>query len=73
MSKLPRDLKPKKVLKALARAGFEIDHITGSHYILKKGNLRTMVPFHQSVKTGTLRAILGQCGLTLEEFIDLLT
>jgi predicted RNA binding protein YcfA (HicA-like mRNA interferase family) len=72
MSKLPRDLKPKKVIKALQRAGFEIDHITGSHYILKKGELRTSVPFHQSVKTGTLRAILSQCGLTVEEFIDLL-
>lgn len=72
MSKLPHDLKPKKVLKALQQAGFEIDHVTGSHYILKKGELRTSVPFHQSVKTGTLRAILNQCGLSVEEFIDLL-
>ena len=52
MSKLPRDLKPKKVVKALQRAGFEIDHVTGSHYILKKDNLRTNVPYHQKVKNG---------------------
>ncbi len=72
MSKLARDLKPKKVVKALQRAGFEIDHVTGSHYILKKENLRTSVPYHQKVKTGTLRSILNQCGLTIEEFLELL-
>lgn len=72
MSKLPRDLKPKKVLKALQRMGFEIDHVTGSHYFLKKDNLRTVVPFHQSVKAGTLRVILSQTGLSIEEFIELL-
>ena len=72
MKKLPRDLKPDKVLKALQRSGFEIDHTTGSHYILKKGNLRTSVPFHMTVKTGTLRSIVTQAGLTVEEFIELL-
>jgi len=33
MPKLPR-VKPFKVIKALKGAGFYIDHITGSHYIL---------------------------------------
>jgi predicted RNA binding protein YcfA (HicA-like mRNA interferase family) len=72
MSKLPRSLKPNKVIKALQRAGFEIDHTTGGHYILKKGALRTTVPHHRSVKTGTLRSIVKQAGLTIEEFTDLL-
>jgi predicted RNA binding protein YcfA (HicA-like mRNA interferase family) len=72
MSKLPRDLKPKRVLKALQRVGFEIDHVTGSHYILKKDDIRVTVPFHQKVKTGTLRAILNQCGMTIDEFVELL-
>ncbi|MEO8649450.1 MAG: type II toxin-antitoxin system HicA family toxin [Acidobacteriota bacterium] len=72
MSKLPRDLKPKRVLKALERAGFEVDHVTGSHFILRKGQLRTSVPNHQTVKTGTPRAILAQCGISTEEFIELL-
>lgn len=56
MKKLPRDLKPSKLIKAVEKAGFIIDHVTGSHYILKKGNFRTSVPFHKVVKTGTLRA-----------------
>jgi predicted RNA binding protein YcfA (HicA-like mRNA interferase family) len=51
---LPRDLKPSKILKALQRTGFEIDHVTGSHYILKKASLRIIVPFHKTIKTGTL-------------------
>ena len=72
MNKLPRDLKPKKVVKALGRAGFEVDHITGSHYILRKGDLRTSVPYHKVVKTGTLRAILNQCDLSIDEFIALI-
>jgi predicted RNA binding protein YcfA (HicA-like mRNA interferase family) len=54
MKKLPRDLKPSKILKALQRTGFEIDHVTGSHYILKKASLRIIVPFHKTIKTGTL-------------------
>lgn len=69
MSKLPRDLKPKKVLAALKRAGFEIDHVTGSHYILIKNRMRVSVPYHAKVKTGTLRSILEQAGITVNEFL----
>jgi predicted RNA binding protein YcfA (HicA-like mRNA interferase family) len=72
MSKLPRDLKPKNVIKALEKAGFAVDHVTGSHYILVKDNLRTSVPYHKSVRIGTLKAILSQAGLTVEEFIKLI-
>ncbi|MCC7306079.1 MAG: type II toxin-antitoxin system HicA family toxin [Acidobacteria bacterium] len=72
MSKLPRSLKPTRVIKALQKAGFEIDHTTGSHFVMKKGTLRTTVPYHKSVKTGTLRTILRQAGITLEEFLEML-
>ena len=72
MSKLPRDLKPKKVIKALEKAGFVIDHVTGSHYILVKGNLITSVPYRKTIKTGTLKAILNQIGLSVEEFTKLI-
>ena len=71
MKKLPRDLKPSKVIKALERAGFVVDHVTGSHYILKKGSLRTSVPYHKTIKTGTFRSILKQAGLSVEEFTEL--
>src|SRR3972149_200668 len=32
MSKLPRDADPRKVLRALQRLGFVVDHVSGSHY-----------------------------------------
>jgi len=72
MSKLPRDLKPKKIIKALEKSGFVVDHVSGGHYILIKGSLRTTVPYHKTIKTGTLKSILNQVGLTVEEFVELL-
>jgi predicted RNA binding protein YcfA (HicA-like mRNA interferase family) len=72
VTKLPRELKPKKVLAALKRAGFVIDHVTGAHYILIKGSQRISVPYHGSVKTGTLRSILKQAGISIDDFVKLL-
>ncbi len=66
-------LKPKKVIKALERGGFEIHHVTGSHYGLKKEGSRVTVPHHnRDLKPGTLTSIIEQAGLTVEEFLDLL-
>ena len=72
MKKLPA-LKPKRVIKALERNGFYIHHKTGSHYILKKDNLRITVAYHnKDLKPGTLASITNQAGLTIEECLDLL-
>ncbi len=66
-------LKPKFVIKALERNGFEIRRITGSHYILKKERQIVTVPYHnKDLKRGTLVSIINQSGLTVEEFLDLL-
>lgn len=73
MNRLPI-LKPDEVLRKLRRAGFEIDHVTGGHYILRhKDGQRTVVPYHRGrdIKRGVLRAILQQAGLTVEEFLNL--
>ncbi len=72
MSRLPRDLPAKKIIAALERAGFTVDRVTGSHYILIKDKLRTVVPYHKNVKVGTLKAILNQIEMSLEEFQKLL-
>jgi predicted RNA binding protein YcfA (HicA-like mRNA interferase family) len=56
--KLPA-LKPKKVIKAFERNGFYIHHVTGSYYILKKGNLKITVPYHnKDINRGILTAII---------------
>lgn len=74
MPKLPR-VKPKQAIKALERAGFFVDHITGSHYILYKdeGSFPISVPFHnRDLKLGTLSSILKQAKLSVKKFISFL-
>ena len=66
-------LKPKLVIRTLERNGFYVHHVSGSHYILKKDGLRVTVPYHnKDLKPGTLKSIIEQAGLTVEEFLDLL-
>lgn len=64
------------VVRALERAGFQVERIRGSHYALKhadKPHLHVTVAFHKrDMPRGTLRAIIKQAGLTIDEFIDLL-
>ena len=65
------------VARALKRAGFVVDRIIGSHHILAYPGdpTRTVtVPVHagRDLKPGTLRAIIRQTGLNVEEFKELL-
>ncbi len=73
MTKLPQ-VKARRVIKALQRAGFEIDRVSGSHYALVKESVTVIVPYHaaRDIKAGTLRAIIERANLTVEEFIALL-
>jgi predicted RNA binding protein YcfA (HicA-like mRNA interferase family) len=75
MNRLPM-LNARKVIQALERGGFFVDHTTGSHHRLKHRDdptRTTVVPFHTGdIKRPLLRAILKQAGLTEEEFLDLL-
>jgi predicted RNA binding protein YcfA (HicA-like mRNA interferase family) len=67
------DVKPRAAIAALKRAGFVVHHVRGSHHILKKDGLRVTIPFHNnSLKKGTLRSIIEQAGLTVDEFRHLL-
>jgi predicted RNA binding protein YcfA (HicA-like mRNA interferase family) len=59
----------------LAKIGYFIDHQTGSHIILRQENpphRRLTVPDHREIAKGTLRAIIRQAGLTVNEFEKLL-
>ena len=52
-----------------------VDHQTGSHMILRQKDdphRRITVPNHRELAKGTLRAIINDAGLTVEEFLDLL-
>ena len=63
-----------EAIKALSKIGYEIDHQTGSHLILRhkeEPHRRLTVPNHKDLAKGTLRAIIRQAGLTREEFLEL--
>ncbi len=73
--KLPR-VTGREVVRALERAGFVFDRQRGAHVILvhPQRRHRVSVPVHagQIVKPGTLKGILDDAGLSVEEFIQLL-
>jgi predicted RNA binding protein YcfA (HicA-like mRNA interferase family) len=59
--------------RALVRLGFEQDRERGSHvFFIKPGDppRTTTVPMHREVAKGTLRAILNQTGVTVEELLE---
>lgn len=64
-----------EAVKALGKLGYGLDHQTGSHIILRQQeepHRRLTVPNHKELAKGTLRAIIRQAGLTVEEFVKLL-
>lgn len=63
----------REVVKALANLGFVVKRQSGSHLILEHPDGRwTVVPRHDPVKIGTIRAIVEDTGLSIEEFLELL-
>ena len=63
-----------EAVKALLKIGYEFDQQHGSHIILrhaKPPHRRLSVPNHKELAKGTLRALIREAGLTVEEFIRL--
>ena len=74
MPRLPT-VTPQQVIHALKRAGFEIDHQTGSHVVLRRASDddRVVVPWHnRDLGRGLTAQIIKSAGLTRDEFIELL-
>jgi len=75
MTELP-SVRADRLIRALSRGGFFVHHTTGSHYVLKHLDhpaVRVVVPYHAGdVKRGTLRNILRQANLTVDDLIALL-
>jgi len=67
-------LSGREVVKALSKVGFYVKRRKGSHIILRcdKPFAQLTVPDHKELDRGTLRAIIRQAGLTVEEFLKLL-
>ena len=74
MAKLPTDLSGQQVRRALERVGFVFRRQRGSHMILRRDEpyARVVVPDHQRIRPGTLRKILHEAALSVEDLLDLL-
>ncbi len=73
MPKPPR-VSGKDTIRALERLGFLQIRQQGSHIILKKhttnGEIGCVVPLHRELALGTLKSILKQADVDLNEFIN---
>jgi predicted RNA binding protein YcfA (HicA-like mRNA interferase family) len=64
-----------RLVRALERAGFKVARVAGSHHVMRHPDGRgTTVPVHagRDVAKGTLRNILADAGLTIEDLQRLL-
>jgi predicted RNA binding protein YcfA (HicA-like mRNA interferase family) len=71
MAQLP-SLDWNEVAKAFEKAGWQYDRTKGSHYIMTRPHQPGLlsVPMHKPVKKGTLRKLIREAGLTVDEFVD---
>ncbi|MHB1545035.1 MAG: type II toxin-antitoxin system HicA family toxin [bacterium] len=63
----------RECIKALEKAGFYFKRQEGSHIVLRKDNpfAQVVVPDHKELDRGTLRSIIRQSGLSIDEFVKL--
>lgn len=69
----PPSISGEDVIRALSRLGFSVVRQRGSHAILRKdtetGAIGCSVPVHKELALGTLRGVLKQAGISLDEFL----
>jgi predicted RNA binding protein YcfA (HicA-like mRNA interferase family) len=73
VTKLPR-ISGRDCVAALASIGFRFKRQHGSHIVLRRDDpfAQVVVPDHKELDRGTLRAIVRQAGVTVDEFVQLL-
>lgn len=64
----------KEAVRAFQRAGWRMIGQVGSHVVLVKEGIRVnlSVPQHKELSVGTLRALIRNAGMTVDEFLELL-
>jgi len=65
-------LKPNDIISALSKKGFVYKSQKGSHAKYSNGHRIAIIPIHDTVARGTLKSILLQAGIELEDFLKLL-
>ena len=69
-------LTARDVIKVVRKLGFQFDRQSGSHavYIKPEKRLRVVIPIHpgKDIKPKTLKGIIDDMGVTMDEFRELL-
>ena len=67
-------LKPREVVKAFERLGWQVVRQRGSHIIMvKDGHIATLsIPKHSEVARGTLRSLIARAEITVRKFLEAL-
>ena len=65
-------LRPNEIISALTKIGFSFVRQKGSHAKYSNGHKTVVIPMHDMVAQGTLKSILLQAGLKLDDFLRLL-
>jgi predicted RNA binding protein YcfA (HicA-like mRNA interferase family) len=71
MTKLPR-ISGRDCVKVLEKMGFYFKRREGSHIIMRRDKpfAQIVVPDHNELDKGTLRSIIRQADISVEEFAD---
>jgi len=65
-------LRPNEIISALSKKGFYFKSQKGSHTKYTNGKFTVIIPMHDTVARGTLKSILIQANVELDEFLNLL-
>ena len=69
-----RRVSGQEAIRSLERLGFVRVRQRGSHVVLKRqtpeGDVGCVVPLHRELAIGTLRSILRQAGVNVQEFME---
>ena len=74
MTHLPQ-ISGRDCVKALCKVGFYYKRQEGSHIILRRDNpfAQVVVPDHKALDRGTLRGVIRLAGISIDEFMKLLS
>lgn len=69
-----RNISGKEAVKAFQKAGWKAVGQVGSHLVMAKPGLRVnlSIPQHKELSVGTLRALIRNASLTVDDFLELL-
>ena len=65
-------LKPEEVIKRLEKIGFSYVSQKGSHRKMSDGTHKCIIPMHDELAKGTLKSILTQANVSLEDFMKII-